>query len=349
VLAPIFRSRADRPILRVSFLAAAFTVLALCVPGLAIGCDVCAIYSATEHRESRTGWLLGVGEQYSRFATLKDGGEEIENPGERLHSSITQLLFGYNMTSRFGVQLNVPIITRDYRRLEDGVLTNGDESGVGDLSLLGIVRPYSVATEHSVFRFSLLGGLKLPSGSPDRLREELAEDHGEDQDEVRIDPGDESHEGHEHSETSGVHGHDLALGSGSVDGVIGGQLFASWRQLFLTAGVQYAIRTEGRFDYRYANDLTWNGGPGVFAAATQEYTLALQAVVSGEHKGEDELDGKELGDSAITAVYLGPGITFTWTDALGIDVTADLPILQDNSGVQLVPDFRLRGGVTWHF
>ncbi len=296
--------------------------------------------------------LLGVGEQYSRFATLKDDGEEIENPGERLHSSITQLLFGYNVTSRFGVQLNLPIITRDYRRLEDGALTDGDESGVGDLSLLGIARPYSVATENSVFRFSLLGGLKLPSGSPDRLREELAEDHGEEEehhDEARIAAGQESHGGEEHGEASGVHGHDLALGSGSVDGVIGGQVFASWRQLFFTAGMQYAIRTEGKFDYRYANDLTWNGGPGVFAIATQEYTLALQAVVAGEHKGEDELDGQELDDTAITAVYLGPGITFTWKDALGVDVTADLPILQDNSGVQLVPDFRLRGGMTWHF
>lgn len=314
-------------------LAAAFAALALCAPVPARACDVCAIYSGTEHREARSGWWLGVAEQYSRFATLKNDGEEVENPGERLHSSITQLLLGYNLTPRFGVQLNLPIITRQFRRLEEGVLTSGDETGPGDLSLLGVLRPYSLATEESVLRVSLLGGLKLPSGSADRLREELAEDDN----------------GHEDGDESGVHGHDLALGSGSVDGVIGGRFFASWRRFFLTTAVQYAIRTEGSIDYRYANDLTWQGGPGVFAVATQEYTLALQAVVAGEHKGKDTLDGEEADDTAITAVYLGPGITFTWGDSLGADLTADLPVLQDNSALQLVPDFRLRGGVTWHF
>src|ERR1700752_625069 len=171
----LFRARAARPASAALLVAAAFSIIASW-PGRSAACDVCAIYSGTEHRESRTGFVLGVGEQYSRFATLEDDGDEIENPGERMHSSITQLLFGYNVTQRFGVQLNLPIITRDFRRLEDGALTDGDESGVGDLSLIAIARPYSVATENSVFRFSLFGGLKLPSGSPHRLREEVAED-----------------------------------------------------------------------------------------------------------------------------------------------------------------------------
>jgi hypothetical protein len=349
------RSRAIPRVALGRWLVTALAALALMGPGRTIACDVCAIYSGTEHREARTGWRLGVAEQYTRFATRKDDGEEVDNPGERLHSSITQLLFGYNATPWLGAQLNLPLISRHFRRLEDGVLTRGDETGPGDLSLIGVLRPFSLATEESVFRVALIGGLKLPSGSADRLREELAEDHhtgGEDVD----DHGTETarvardrHAQHEAGGESGVHGHDLALGSGSVDGVIGGQLFGSWRRFFLSAGVQYAIRTEGSIDYRFANDLTWTGGPGIFAIASPEYTLALQAVVAGEHKGKDTLDGEAQADTAITAIYLGPGFTFTWGDALGADLTVDLPVLQDNSALQLVADWRLRGGVTWHF
>ena len=44
---------------------------------------------------------------------------------------------------------------------------------------------------------------------------------------------------------SGIHGHDLTLGSGSFDGIIGTGIFARWRQGFLTANVQYAIRSKG--------------------------------------------------------------------------------------------------------
>ena len=83
-------------------------------------CDVCAIYTATEMHEARTGFRLGVGEQFSRFATLQDDGEELDNPGEKVHSSITQVLLGYQLTPRFGLQLNLPLVSRTFRRLEEG-------------------------------------------------------------------------------------------------------------------------------------------------------------------------------------------------------------------------------------
>ncbi len=327
------------------------SLLALATPVLA--CDVCAIYTATEMRESRTGFRVGVAEQFSRFATLKDDGKEIPNPGERMNSAITQLFLGYDFSSRFGLQLNLPIIARDFRRIENGRLANGNETGLGDMSLIGIARPFSWVTEKSVLRFTLIGGLKFPTGDSDRLNEELEEGH---------DAVADAHAGHDHEPApanaehdagelgpSGIHGHDLALGSGSFDGIIGGSVFASWSRLYFESSIQYAIRTEGSIDYRYANDLTWSGGPGVFALLAHDHTLAFAAVVTGEHKGNDTLKGVSAADTGITAVYMGPGITFTWGTSLAADVEADFPILQDNTSVQLVPDYRLRGGVSWRF
>jgi hypothetical protein len=311
--------------------------------------------------ESRTGFRLGLAEQYSNFNTLTRDGHEIDNVAdERVNSSITQILLGYGVTPRFGLQLNLPVISRQFRRLDDhGRIEHGDESGVGDLSLIGHLLAWSDVSEDSVFNFTVLGGVKFPTGDSSRLGEEL-----EDEDHAaaalraatvrgirprHTEPAPGGGGGGAPLVVSGVHGHDLALGSGSFDGIIGASTFWSWKRLFLTAATQFAIRSEGDFDYQFAHDLTWLGGPGVFALLTHQYSLGLQAVLSGETKGKDTQNGVRLDDTGITALYAGPGLAFTWGTSLAADVAVDLPVVQDTTSVQIVPDYRLRGGVTWRF
>jgi hypothetical protein len=233
---------------------------------------------------------------------------------------------------------------------------NGDSIGAGDLSLIGNLLAFSNATEHSVFLFHLLGGLKLPSGNPDFLAEELEEPaagttlrrgvsahstvephHGAD------DPGGGGRQ------EGGIHGHDLALGSGSVDGVVGGSIYWSYDRFFVSAALQYAVRRPGAFEYQFANDLTWEGGPGWYPILGHDYTLGVEAVLSGETKGNDTQAGQHLDDTAITALYVGPGIRFTWGTQLSLEMSGDLPVLQHNTSLQIVPNFRFRGGIVWRF
>lgn len=340
-------------------LGAAALAAALAAPVCAPACDVCAVYVATELRDRRMGLRLGVAEQFTRFATLQDDGKEVPNPaGQFMNSSITQLLLGYNVTPRLGLQLNLPIIARTFRRPEGGGIERGNETGFGDLSLLANVLAYSHTSERSVFQLTLLGGLKLPSGNPDRLAEELEEGHHHGGETAAGEAVASHTGGPEPAEPgpggageieSGIHGHDLALGSGSVDGIVGGQLFWSWQRLYLTAAGQYAIRTEGAFDYRYANDLSWQTGPGFFVLLTHDYSLGVQALFSGETKGKDSQAGETLDDTGITALYLGPVASFTWGPSLGAELMADLPLVVHNTALQIVPDFRVRGGVVWRF
>jgi hypothetical protein len=307
--------------------AAVLTVLSIHQQALA--CDLCAIYMGVEQRESRTGVFAGIAEQYSDYGTWQRGGEKVPNPaGERLHSFITQIVGGYNFTPRIALQINVPLTARDFRRQEAEGVVHGDESGLGDLSLLASWAAYTDVTENTLTRFTLLGGLKLPSGNSRRIKEELME------------MGDVE---------SAIHGHDLALGSGSVDGIIGAQLFWSWRRAFVTGALQYLLRTEGDFHYEFSNDLMWSGGPGAFMLLTHEYTMGVQAELSGESKGNDSLGGVKMNDTAITALYVGPDIRFTWGTSMGANLAVDLPVLQHNSALQIVPDFRVRGGLTWRF
>ena len=122
----------------------AATALWLGVVAPAHGCDLCAIYTTTEAREDQTGFRVGLGTQFTYFHTLQNNGEEVPNPdGEKIASSITQFMFGYNFFPRFGVQINVPVISRDYTRVLESGVKVGNVTGFGDLSLVAIAKIFT--------------------------------------------------------------------------------------------------------------------------------------------------------------------------------------------------------------
>jgi hypothetical protein len=141
----------------------------------------------------------------------------------------------------------------------------------------------------------------------------------------------------------------LTFGSGSYDGLVGTGFSTRWKKLFLTGEMQYSIRTVGAFDYQFANDWSWSGGPGAYLALEDNYTVAFQAAVSGESKGQDTIAGVPTDDTAMTIVYLGPQIDFTWSDKLSAHLGADLPVSIASTGNQVVPDYRIHAAVTWRF
>ena len=344
-----------------SFVHAAALIALLASPRLARACDLCAIYTSTEGREMQTGLRLGVAEQYTDFGTLKLNSETVPNPfGEFLHSSITQVFAGYQFLPRAGAQLNLPVIVRSFQRVQSGGIEDGTVDGIGDLSLIGNVHALSYVDTVSVAHLIFFGGLKFPTGDPALLSEEVdpppcipfpdpTSCGGR---LVRLPVGSRPH--HQTGPPSGIHGHDLALGSGSVDGIVGAQAFGSWQRAYATAAVQYIARTVGAFGYQYANDLLFETGPGAYLLLGDDwfgeaYALGAQVVFSGETKGNDTIDGTKEDDTAVTALYLGPAVQFTWGTHLSTEIGADLPVLQHNTGLQSVPDYRLRGGITWRF
>ena len=314
------------------------SVLAGVVATPAAACDLCSVYSAMQARgEIDKGFTVGVAQQFTHYGTLQEDGHKIPN-GLKQHfdSSISQLFAGYNFTDRFGVQVNLPIIHRSFLRADDsGEIERGTESGVGDVSLVSNFLAYRKATKKFTVAWTVHGGVKFPTGSSDRLQEEVDELTA-----PPLPPG---------APQSGIHGHDLALGSGSMDGIVGTGLFARRQRLFFAANAQYAIRTKGDFDYRYADDLAWWGGPGVFLALNESYTVALQLNVSGETKGRDTFQGAKADDTGITSVFLGPQISVTWGERLSAELGADLPVSIDNTALQTVPDYRVRAAVNWRF
>jgi hypothetical protein len=148
---------------------------------------------------------------------------------------------------------------------------------------------------------------------------------------------------------SAVHGHDLTLGSGSYDGFVGTEIYTRLRRWFFAAGTQYAIRSTGDFDYRFANDLTWSGGPGYYLVFGEDLTVALQLDVSGESKGKDDFRGEKAEDTGLTAVFLGPRLSVSWKGKLSAEVSGALPVVIQNSALQAVADYRVQAGLVWRF
>jgi hypothetical protein len=337
-------------------------LLILMVIGLtnAVGCDLCGCYTpqlnTMPQMQSSSfpwwerGWFGAVGEQFTRFGTLQDNGNEVPNPtGQYENSSITQLVSGYQINSRFALQINVPLIYREFKRPEGFEIQQGTVSGLGDMSLLlktvlfhyasPAERDFDVSGKNPVaivhqsdFTVSvvLLTGIKFPTGDSSRLKEEFHE--------IEIDG----------APASGIHGHDLTLGTGSYDGIFGGQTALRYKNIFFESNIQFTLRGAGAHDYRFANDLLWDGGPGYYLFNNRDTILGLQFVISGEHKGLDRFRGQPADDTGVTSLFLGPRVVASrgrWSAS----VWAELPAFINNTALQAVTDYRLHGAIAVQF
>jgi hypothetical protein len=176
----------------------------------------------------------------------------------------------------------------------------------------------------------LISGLKFPTGDANRLKEEFHE--------FDI-PG---------APESGIHGHDLTLGTGSYDGIFGEQTALRYKNFFFETNVQFTLRGDGAHQYHFANDLTWSAGPGYYCVRRRDTIAGIELVVSGEYKDVDRFRGARAVDTGITSVFVGPRLVASHGRWSG-ELAGELPVLIDNTALQVVPDYRLRAAISIHF
>jgi hypothetical protein len=229
----------------------------------------------------------------------------------------------------------VPLIYRSFQRPNGFETDHGTESGLGDITLLTKLVAFHKeigGMREPDFTVSalFLAGLKFPTGDSRRLKEEFGE--------IEV-PG---------APASGIHGHDLTLGTGSYDGIFGGQTSLRYKNFFFQSDLQFALRGDGLHQYHFANDLSWSGGPGFYFVRRHQLILGLQFVASGEHKDVDRFRGQAADDTGITSIFLGPHVVAAF-GKISAEIAADLPVSIDNTAFQVVPDYRLRGGISLRF
>jgi len=91
-------------------------------PLAARACDLCGCYtpqleSMPKEKNSMSGFYTAIAEQFTYFGSLQFDDREVANPtGQRLDSSVTQFVIGYEINDRLAVQFNAPFIYRDFGR-----------------------------------------------------------------------------------------------------------------------------------------------------------------------------------------------------------------------------------------
>ena len=314
-----------------------FLFLGIFISKIALPCDPCKIFIAREAEgQMGSGYNVGIAEQFTHMGTLQNNGNAIPNlANQYLDSSITQFYLGYNHSDFFGVpfiggQLNIPLIYRTYRRPEEASIEQGSITGLGDISLMGNFVPINFLKDKILFQWAVHTGIKFPTGDSNPLAEELSH-HDED------------------GPLSGIHGHDLALGSGSFDGIFGSSFYFSYKKFFINSDIFYVLRTEGDFLYEFADEIYWSFIPGYYLLLTSSYSLSLEMLVTGTDKGFDTLASVEdVHDTSITQVFLGPRSTLSIKNLFSITLGAEFPVINENSEIQIVPDYRFLANITFH-
>lgn len=340
------------------------------------GCDICAVYnSILSSRGTRDSLNVGVAQQFTS-ASSGIGGEK-----QYLESSITQPFLNYYFTNELSFQINVPLIKRSARRLIDTGIEYKDVGGIGDIPLLVKYQAVTAFDSDSSLIWEVFGGVKLPTGSTDELRE-----HADDEDTHNNTPGDEHiHEGssiqngvdsHSHvhgasqdfssqkvphnamgslfkhgSELHGglVDGHDLSLGSGSFDWLGGTSLFAISGMNYFNGLIQYSVRQEGDYGFRYGDDLQWHFGPGRYLIQEDEQTVGLRLRFSGEWKRHDVEDGVGLDGTGFNRVFTGPELMATFGNRTFLSIGSDFLIVSESAGEGVLPHTRVSAVLSHRF
>jgi len=315
-------------------------------------CELCAIYNASGQHGDNSGFLLTLAEEYISSHTLQNEGQPYSAipffNNAYLDTSFSHVIPGYNFSSRFGINLNVPIVYRAFRRTQFLTTPNsgtvqvdeeGTIKGLGDAALIG---RWSVVQKNTMKRslnLNLLAGVKFPTGDTGRLDDEVND--------AKADLA-AFGSGHLHGAVGGIHQHDLTLGSGSYDGVFGLTSNLRWTRWFLNNQLQYYLRSEGH-SYKFGNLLIVSGGPGIYVPLGEESTFSLQANAFYETSARDRLIGQVFEQTGTTAWYVGPILNFTFGEHFSANAEFDWPLRIYNHGLQTVLDYRVRGGFSWRF
>ena len=148
---------------------------------------------------------------------------------------------------------------------------------------------------------------------------------------------------------SGIHGHDLTLGYWFIRRRRRHGAFMCAREERSPPAFNMPSAAKVDFEYRFANDLTWSGGPGYLVALNDDFTFSIQAVVSGEYKGKDTFQGEKAEDTGVTAVYLGPQLILTWKEILARKSGPICRSVYKTHRSRPCRDYRIRAILTWHF
>ncbi len=325
-------------------------VLAAISSSQLFACEACVSYSAPSSLEGDSGdWHMSFFSRYSVLDQRLDGSDTLADNGEEITSWYNIATLGYSLSPKVQLNLAVPILSRDFTKLDDGHFVSGSESGLGDMNLRASWTTILSKVDDTAQALTLTAGIKAPTGDTDRLDE--GSDHeeeghgsmGHDEVDSSQDAMDSGHHG-----SSAISGHDLTLGSGSWDVFAGIQWRHEQEAFSADAKILYYLRTEGDHGYQYSDDVFVTAHIGRALLSTDTGSLRGRVGLSGEFRDADEQYGEKIEHTDLDSIYGTATFTVShnaWIAELGVDI----PIYEHVADVTLVPEFRTRAAIGVQF
>ncbi|MFQ5914792.1 MAG: transporter [Nitrospinota bacterium] len=237
--------------------------------------------------------------------------------GKDLEAWTVPLIGSYALGTDATVSLAIPYVNK---RFETPTRTFRAD-GPGDLQLTGKYTLFRKDGPFSRLQAAVLGGLKFPTGS--------------------------------NSQGPGIKAAPpLQLGSGSVDGTVGGAAGYTTMRWSFEGALTYRINSEAD-DFQFGNVLSYD----IYAAyqtypdwPTPEFSqLNFSLELNGRTRDENEVDGREVPTSGGTVLFLSPGIQYILSGNLLVETGVQVPIYDDFNRAQLEPDYNVLFGFRYLF
>lgn len=212
--------------------------------------------------------------------------------------------FVYGVTEKLAFLLTAPYIDKKQKSTSAGVRSTISDSGIGDITIMSKYRIWSKDLPGEAQRFSLVGGLELPTGD-DKAQ--------------------------------------LKLGSGSVDPITGILFTKQSLSQEFDVDLTYQFNTEAK-NFEFGDILKYNLAyqkriwprilpeKGIYS----QFNLVLE--LNGEYAQKDKSNENIVKDSGGNTLFLSPGIQLA-TKRWVLETSVQLPIIQDLNGSQLETDY----------
>ncbi len=216
----------------------------------------------------------------------------------------------YGVTGDLTLGLTLPIVEKDLEFKSSSGTKTIHSSGLGDLSVVGVYRFYRRDVPRATTQFSLIGGVKAPTGSTSQSDRDAPLLPGNNRKRLP---------------------RPLQPGSGSWDGIVGIAGFQNLDRLSFYGSVQGKINSE-EDDFRFGNNLHYDFTVDYVTLAERNLFFVLE--FNGINAGRNEENGRKARNSGGHTLFISPGIEYLPLPYLILESSVQIPIVQDLNGRQ---------------
>jgi len=246
--------------------------------------------------------------------------------GQELNVFQENLTGVYGATGDLTLGLTLPLVQKELEfKTASGKTSQITSSGLGDLSLVGVYRFYRRDVPRATTQFSIIGGIKAPTGSTSQRDRNAPSLTGTASRRVP---------------------RPLQPGSGSWDGIVGIAGFQNLDQLSFYGSVQGKINSEDE-NFRFGSNLHYDFTVDYVTLSERNLFFVLE--FNGISAGRNEVNGRNVRNSGGHTLFISPGIEYLPLPNMILETSVQIPVVQDLNGRQPEKRFSVVVGLRYLF